>query len=605
MHTPLAHLFLSRCLPPAARCSDDELRPLAVGIFPRGALVNHACQPNTVHSFAGDRMLFRWRGWGTLKSQVKVRVQRWPGTCAQTIGQPSQGAAALQMRCGACHACLCSSSPASTHCTSCHRILILRRAVRAIQPGEEVTTSYTELAATRWERRRELLRHHQFDIDAAAVDEAASTAAAGTAAGAGSKAPETANGTTAAASSGGTTAGGPSAAALLFHPNQPPTVVLQMAGGSAELRLYSCQLPPWPHDKRDAALTAVVTAAPGGTANCSGSGSGSSSDIAAWGGMWGSLGLADEPSLTATPASASFDVAADLAGDEEPAAPGQQSSSAAGPSSASSVGQPAAAAAVHSWSAAGGLQHDGDLLAVQQLAAAYLEALQLQQSLDAMLAEGQAAAAVQRLQQSLAALAGQLGSRSSSSGAATSRLALGPRHVLRMRLLADLHRAAVAAEQWEAALAAAYELLPLYRQAYPAVRAEAGAYRGWTAFTEHSEVCIFLLLLLLHCFHESQRGELTALLSLCSVLMHSGVAAAGPAVGCGRKAGARAGAAGARDARSRAGAAHSDHHARRQRAGSGCHAPSAAGGAARIGHARRRQRWRLAACAGWWGRIGF
>ena len=365
--------------------------------------------------------------------------------------------------------------------------------MRAIEPGEEVTTSYTELAATRWERRRELLRHHHFDIDAAAVDGVASAAAASTEAGDSSKAPETAGGTMAAGSSGGTAAGGPSAAALQCQPDQPPTVVLPLAEGSPELRLYSCQLSPWPHDERDAALTAVVTAVPGGAANCSGSGS--SSDSGAWGGMWGTLGLADEPSLTATPASASFDVAADLAGDEDPAAPGQQSSPAAGPSSASTGGQPAAAAVVHSWSAAGGVEQGGDLQAVQQLAAAYLAALQLQHSLDAMLAEGQAAAAVQRVQQSLAALAGQLGSHSISSGAAISMLALGPRHVLRMRLLADLHRAAVAAQQWEAALAAAYELLPLYCQAYPAVRAGAGTCAGSSAFTKCLGVCIFLRLL--------------------------------------------------------------------------------------------------------------
>ncbi len=49
-------------------------------------------------------------------------------------------------------------------------------------------------------------------------------------------------------------------------------------------------------------------------------------------------------------------------------------------------------------------------------------------------------------------------------------LALGPRHLLRMRLLADLHRAALAAGQWEVGLAAARQLLPLYQQTYQPVR---------------------------------------------------------------------------------------------------------------------------------------
>ena len=33
---------------------------MAVGIFPLGAMVNHDCAPNTLHTFSGSRMLFRW-----------------------------------------------------------------------------------------------------------------------------------------------------------------------------------------------------------------------------------------------------------------------------------------------------------------------------------------------------------------------------------------------------------------------------------------------------------------------------------------------------------------------------------------------------------------
>lgn len=345
--------------------------------------------------------------------------------------------------------------------------------MRAIQPGEEVTTSYTELAATRWERRRELLRHHQFDIDADAANKPAAdgAAATGVVAAGGSNEGAVGDGSAAAslaAAASGAAAGGSSAAALQCLPAQPPAAVLPLVGGTADLRLYSCQPPPWPHDERDAALTALVAAPGGGAAN--GCGSGSS---CAWGGMWGSLGQPDDTSLAATPASASFDVAADLAGDGDEAA-AQQPGSAAGPSSGASGGQPAASPVVHSWAAAGSVQQGSGLQAVQHLADAYLAALQLQQALDGMLAEGQAATAVQRLQQSLAALADRPSSNGSSSsssdGEVVGRLALGPRHVLRMRLLADLHRAAVAAEQWQTALAAVYELLPLYREVYLPVR---------------------------------------------------------------------------------------------------------------------------------------
>lgn len=43
------------------------------------------------------------------------------------------------------------------------------RAVRPIEPGEEVTISYTDLKTTRPERRAFLLQHYHFDIDAEAT----------------------------------------------------------------------------------------------------------------------------------------------------------------------------------------------------------------------------------------------------------------------------------------------------------------------------------------------------------------------------------------------------------------------------------------------------
>lgn len=54
-----AHAPQGMLLTPAACRSDAELRPLAVGIFPLGAMVNHDCRPNTVHTFSGARMVFR------------------------------------------------------------------------------------------------------------------------------------------------------------------------------------------------------------------------------------------------------------------------------------------------------------------------------------------------------------------------------------------------------------------------------------------------------------------------------------------------------------------------------------------------------------------
>jgi hypothetical protein len=38
---------------------DDELRPVGVGIYPLGALVNHDCRPNCAQTFAGRDIVFR------------------------------------------------------------------------------------------------------------------------------------------------------------------------------------------------------------------------------------------------------------------------------------------------------------------------------------------------------------------------------------------------------------------------------------------------------------------------------------------------------------------------------------------------------------------
>lgn len=68
-----------------------------VGLFPRGALINHSCTPNAMQSFSQQRVTFT--------------------------------------------------------------------ALQPIAPGTEITISYIELAATRAERRRQLLDQYYFDID--------------------------------------------------------------------------------------------------------------------------------------------------------------------------------------------------------------------------------------------------------------------------------------------------------------------------------------------------------------------------------------------------------------------------------------------------------
>lgn len=300
--------------------------------------------------------------------------------------------------------------------------------MRRIAPGEEVNTAYTDLAATRWERRRELLHHHVFDIAAAAPAPAPA-------------APAHAASTSSGPATGSAAAGG-AAAALQCLPGQPPEAAAALPAVDAELRLYRCGLPPWPHDERDVDLTAV-----------------SSSSFSTVVGMWGSLG--HEDSLGAVPAAASFGMRqADGEGDE---------ASASAAAACEAAGAPPPAALVHCW----GPSLAAPLPEVQQLAERYMAALRLQRSLDDLLASGRAAAAVARLQQALAELCGEPwpgSSRSITSGGGEAAMSLGPRHVLRMRLLADLHRAAVAAGDWDAALQSAHLLLPLYQAGYPPVR---------------------------------------------------------------------------------------------------------------------------------------
>lgn len=56
-------LLVARFAANSHTIADDELAPMAVGIYPLGAMVNHDCRPNAVHTFAaGGRMVFRWAG---------------------------------------------------------------------------------------------------------------------------------------------------------------------------------------------------------------------------------------------------------------------------------------------------------------------------------------------------------------------------------------------------------------------------------------------------------------------------------------------------------------------------------------------------------------
>lgn len=89
--------MLARCACNNHTICDDELRPIGVGLFPTGALINHSCTPNAIQSFKQQQIIFT--------------------------------------------------------------------ALQSIAPGAEISISYIELAATRAERRQQLLEQYYFDID--------------------------------------------------------------------------------------------------------------------------------------------------------------------------------------------------------------------------------------------------------------------------------------------------------------------------------------------------------------------------------------------------------------------------------------------------------
>lgn len=133
--------------------------------------------------------------------------------------------------------------------------------MRPIAAGEEVTISYVELAATRWERRASLASQYYFDIDAAVPGPV--PAAGQGAAAAGQDAEEGQQDRAGAAWAAAVEAAegqDPEAAwpAVAAPPLQgaEPARVLEL-DGAVQLRQYCGATPPWPHDPRDGELTTV------------------------------------------------------------------------------------------------------------------------------------------------------------------------------------------------------------------------------------------------------------------------------------------------------------------------------------------------------------
>ena len=106
-------------------------------------MINHSCHPNAVQSFNGS------------VNRIQVHCCRF---VSNAHDKHADGHILLAKH--------CSWSAFQLGASLIHYC----RAVRSIEPGEEVTISYTDLKTTRPERRAFLLQlYYHFDTDAAAV----------------------------------------------------------------------------------------------------------------------------------------------------------------------------------------------------------------------------------------------------------------------------------------------------------------------------------------------------------------------------------------------------------------------------------------------------
>jgi hypothetical protein len=387
------------------------------------------------------------------------------------------------------------------------------RALRAISPGEEVTIAYVELATPRVERQLQLRRQYFFDCDASLAaggahepsgcgggdDGGRETGGGSTRLGSGGAAggsdrdgrgenaadgggggiAEVATGAVGHAAGGALVWGAAPARSDLL---EPPEGAGGGGGGGFWLHCFGpSPRPPWREDPPDAAMCEVLlpppaaggagAALPGGMLLLLQGGEGGEG-----GGEDGGLG----------PASGSFPTGPGAGDDEEGGGASPTPAAAAG-EAAQGAGWGGGVVALQwgDWDAVGAQASAGlcGLAGAPQLpeaAARQLRAvLRLQADAERLSSAGDSGGAADALTAALRA-AGCLprGPWASAAGATAGRpqagipavVALGPRHVLRQRLLAALLNACVAAgDRWSAALAAAEALAPCYEAAYPRV----------------------------------------------------------------------------------------------------------------------------------------
>ncbi|KAF8067415.1 CKB4 [Scenedesmus sp. PABB004] len=401
---------------------DDELRPIGVGLYPLGALVNHSCTPNCAQSFEGPDIVF------------KCAKRRATGALPPPPRRPRATTRAAPRRAAG------------------HRP---RRTLRCVPAGEQLSISYVELAAPRQERRRTLLAQYFFDIDADADAHAhAQTGCVREPLPAPAQPPAGRG-----AAGGGDAAGGAR--------DGEATVTLLSFPGRAR--------PPWPEDAADGQLCQVVLRCAGGQARALPGGVCLLPAVPPAGGAGGDAGdaaglFADLEALALSGGGVGGAPAAEGAGEggEAQGGAGEGGGAAQRPASVKPPPQQLEVVQWGDWGAAAAAA--GVALPTAELAragaAAALAAWRLQQHADRLAEGGAAGAALRAYRRGLAAADGV----ELPPCAGGARVGLGPGHALRARLTAGVLKAAVdEGGSWPAALAAARALVPVHDAVYPKV----------------------------------------------------------------------------------------------------------------------------------------
>ena len=152
----------------------SSLLPPGIGLYPTGALINHSCTPNAVQTFEGPTIQFialapiaPGKPPDVTLSGVPTHAEQGTASCTacQALPPPAGHACWPPKQCasGLGHCCPVSDEAAQLAASRLKRRPLYQTTHTGA--GAEITIAYTELAATRQERRDFMFTNYHFDID--------------------------------------------------------------------------------------------------------------------------------------------------------------------------------------------------------------------------------------------------------------------------------------------------------------------------------------------------------------------------------------------------------------------------------------------------------